>query len=57
MVEFLHLFFEKKSSATGPFKGNHNADAAHDEIEFDIPAIKGITSPPDSTPSFHGKMF
>ena len=27
------------TDTTDPFEGNHNADAVHNEIEFDTPAL------------------
>ena len=31
------------TDTTGPFEGNHNADVAHDEIEFDTPVYMVAT--------------
>ena len=30
------------TDTTGPFEGNHNADAAHNEIEFDTPCPRTL---------------
>ena len=34
------LWTSKMTDTTDPFEGNHYADAAHNEIEFDTPDLK-----------------
>ena len=36
------LWTSNLTDATGPFEGNYNADAAHDEYGLDTPALQYV---------------